>query len=129
MPLPPVPPSPFGGTTPGQTAPAAPMQQQQPAQATRQRVLMGLSLWFASQAHAAAPMSPDAHEIASMLAKLGKKFQPPPADIGQSEMKFMQAQYGQPGGPAGGAPTGAPKPAMPPSPPPPPMAAPAEMAA
>ena len=60
MALPPVPPSPMG---PGGTAPAAPMQQQRPAQESRQNVLMGLALWFASQAHAAAPMSEHAPDI------------------------------------------------------------------
>ena len=119
MALPPVPPSPMG---PGGTAPAAPMQQQKPAQETRQNVLMGLALWFASQAHAAAPMSDNAPDIAGMLSKLGKRFQPPPADIGQSEMKFMQSQYT----PGGAGPAAAPKPAMPPTPPTPPMAAPPE---
>ena len=123
MALPPVPPSPMG---PGGTAPAAPMQQQRPAQESRQNVLMGLALWFASQAHAAAPMSEHAPDIAGMLSKLGKRFQPPPADIGQAEMKFMQANYAPGAGPAAGP---AAKPGMPPTPPPPPMAAPPEMAA
>src|SRR5882672_11896713 len=118
MALPPVPPMPMGGSPAG-TAPAAPMKPQRPAQETRQTVLMGLSLWFASQAHAAAPMSEHAPEIASMLSKLGKRFQPPPQDIGQAEMKVAQSQY-SPGGPGGGAPGAAQKPAMPPTPPTPP---------
>src|SRR5437667_12405069 len=120
MALPPVPPSPMG---PGGTAPAAPMQQQRPAQESRQNVLMGLALWFASQAHAAAPMSEHAPDIAGMLSKLGKRFQPPPADIGQAEMKFPQSQY-TPGGPGPAAKPAAP--AMPPTPPQPTMAAPDE---
>lgn len=83
--------------------------------------MAGLALQLLRMAIAHLGNTKEANDVASAVAKLGRTFPPPPADLGQAELKFMGSQLGAQGPPAGGAAPGG----MPPRPPMPPGAAPA----
>ena len=130
MPMPGAPPMPPGAMAPpggppamGSPAPpgaASPMAPKQGGQEARGRVMAGLGLELLRMAIPLFGNSPDGQAIVEVVAKLGKKFVKPPADLGAAELKFMGSQLGQ-GGPKPAGPGGG----MPPPPPPPPGAAPA----
>lgn len=124
MPGPPPMPAPSMPSSPMGTAPAMPGQVQQGGKEARGKILGGMALEVARLAMMQYPASsPDAVFLSEIIAKMGKRFSRPQADMMQSELKFMGSQLGAEGGPQGApSPQGPPAPQMP-SPGPMPMAA------
>jgi hypothetical protein len=86
---------PPGATAPGTMAPAMPGPGDggKPGKEQRGRVLAGLGLHVLTIAlPILGPTSPEGAAVADAISKLGKTFAKPPADIGQSEMKFLNSQ-------------------------------------
>ena len=110
----------------GGTAPAMPQQADRGGKEARGKIIAGLALELARISIPMLGNTELGQEIASFVAKIGRRLSKPPQDLGQSELKFMGSQLWPPAQ-SGGA-DGAARPAMPPPPPPPPQA-PAEAAA
>jgi hypothetical protein len=124
MPLPSMPSSPMG------TAPAMPGQVQSSGKEARGKVIAGLGLEMLRIAIPLLGNTPDGLAVVEVVAKLGKKFAKPAADLQKSELTFMQSQLGGGGGPMAGAgaqgpqaPPQMPAPGAMPAPPAMPMAA------
>jgi len=113
----------------GGTSPAAPAQADRSGKEARGKVVAGLGLEMMRVAIPLLGNTPLGQRVAEAVAKLGREITKPPADLGQSELKFMGSQLYGGGGPGGAAgPQGA-RPGMPPTPPAPPMMAEAAQAA
>jgi hypothetical protein len=97
MPLPSMPSSPMG------TAPAMPGQVQSSGKEARGKVIAGLGLEMLRIAIPLLGNTPDGLAVVEVVAKLGKKFAKPAADLQKSELTFMQSQLG---GGGGGMPAG-----------------------
>ena len=80
---------PAGPAMPG---PAQPGQPDRGGKEARGKVVAGLGLELLRIAIPLLGNSEDGQSLAEVVAKLGKRFVKPAADLGQSEMKFMGSQ-------------------------------------
>lgn len=80
---------PAGPAMPG---PAQPGQADRGGKEARGKVVAGLGLELLRIAIPLLGNSEDGQSLAEVVAKLGKRFVKPAADMGQSEMKFMGSQ-------------------------------------
>lgn len=86
---------------PAMPGPALPGQQDRGGKEARGKVVAGLGLELLRISIPLLGNTEDGQALAEVVAKLGKRFVKPEADLGQAEMKFMGSQlYPQPQGDA-----------------------------
>src|SRR6266446_571614 len=102
--LPPAPPAPPSPMAAAGTAPAAPRTPDRGGKEARGKIVAGLGLEMLRIAIPLLGNTPLGIRVSEMVARLGKEITKPAADLGQSEMTFMQQQLFPGGGSPGGGP-------------------------